>query len=161
MIQRLVRILVQSVELGTVIGKCGKTDGNRERTGHILMLGERRAYPGQQALGEIFSDSAPDNENELIPSNAGSHIRIAKLLLQDTPIRLRTVSPALWPKVSLMPLKSSMSMMPRRKAFSPAKTGFSLLARALRVSRPVSPSCSALRFKSLCAERNRLLSVSR
>lgn len=59
-----------------------------------------------------------------------------------------------------MPLKSSMSMMPRKKALSPAKTGFSLLTRALRVSRPVSPSCSALRFKSLCAKRNRLVSVS-
>lgn len=47
------------------------------------------------------------------------------------------------------------------KGLSPAKTGFSLLTRALRVSRPVSPSCSALRFKSLCAKRNRLVSVSR
>lgn len=35
---------------------------------------------------------------------------------RTAPIRLRTTSPALWPNVSLMPLKSSMSMMPRKKA---------------------------------------------
>ena len=81
--------------------------------------------------------------------------------MQDGPHPPEDNIPALWPNVSLMPLKSSMSMMPRKKALSPAKTGFSLLTRALRVSRPVSLSCSALRFKSLCAKRNRLVSVSR
>ena len=161
MIQRLARLLVQDLERGPVVGKRGKTDGNRNRTGHILIRDERRTYPGQQALGELFSDSAPYNEDELIPADAGSHISIAELFLQDGPHPPEDNIPALWPNVSLMPLKSSMSMMPRKKALSPAKTGFSLLTRALRVSRPVSPSCSALRFKSLCAKRNRLVSVSR
>ena len=60
-----------------------------------------------------------------------------------------------------MPLKIVDVHDAEEKGPSPAKTGFSLLTRALRVSRPVSPSCSALRFKSLCAKRNRLVSVSR
>ena len=43
----------------------------------------RRTYPGQQALGGLFSDNARHNEDELIPADAGSHIGIAELFLQD------------------------------------------------------------------------------
>lgn len=72
---------------------------------------------GSRLSADSFSDNARHNEDELIP-DAGSHIGIAELFLQDGPHpRLRTTSPALWPNVSLMPLKSSMSMMPRKKAF--------------------------------------------
>lgn len=83
MIQRLARLLVQDLERGSVVGKRGKTDGNRNRTGHILMREGRRTYPGQQALGGLFSDNARHNEDELIPADAGSHIGIAELFLQD------------------------------------------------------------------------------
>ena len=37
----------------------------------------RRTYPGQQALGGLFSDNARHNADELIP-DAGSHIGIAE-----------------------------------------------------------------------------------
>ena len=161
MIQRLARLLVQDLERGPVVGKRGKTDGNRNRTRHILMRDGRRTYPGSRLSADSFptmpgitKTNSPPPMREAISASPSCSCRTA-------PIRLRTTSPALWPNVSLMPLKSSMSMMPRKKALSPAKTGFSLLTRALRVSRPVSPSCSALRFKSLCAKRNRLVSVSR
>ena len=43
----------------------------------------RHTYPGQQALGGLFSDNARHNEDELIPADAGSHIGIAELFLQD------------------------------------------------------------------------------
>ena len=84
MIQRLARLLVQDLERGSVVGKRGKTDGNRNRTRHILMRDGRRTYPGQQALGGLFSDNARHNADELIP-DAGSHIGIAELFLQDGP----------------------------------------------------------------------------
>ena len=100
MIQRLVRLLVQDLELGPVVGKRGKTDGNRNRTGHILIRDERRTYPGQQALGELFSDSAPYNEDELIPADAGSHISIAELFLQDGTKRNRLISVSRWRPVN-------------------------------------------------------------
>ena len=79
MIQRLARLLVQDLERGPVVGKRGKTDGNRNRTGHILMRDGRHTYPGQQALGGLFSDNARHNKDELIPADAGSHISIAEL----------------------------------------------------------------------------------
>ena len=85
MIQRLARLLVQDLERGPVVGKRGKTDGNRNRTRHILMRDGRRTYPGQQALGGLFSDNARHNKDELIPADAGSHISIAELFLQDGP----------------------------------------------------------------------------
>ena len=157
MIQRLVRLLVQDLELGPVVGKRGKTDGNRNRTGHILIRDERRTYPGQQALGELFSDSAPYNEDELIPTDAGSHISIAELFLQDgTHPPEDNIPGAVAERIV-----DALEIVDVHDAEEKAKTGFSLLTRALRVSRPVSPSCSALRFKSLCAKRNRLISVSR
>ena len=155
MIQRLVRLLVQDLELGPVVGKRGKTDGNRNRTGHILIRDERRTYPGQQALGELFSDSAPYNEDELIPADAGSHISIAELFLQDgTHPPEDNIPGAVAERIV-----DALEIVDVHDAEE--KSGFSLLTRALRVSRPVSPSCSALRFKSLCAKRNRLISVSR
>lgn len=43
----------------------------------------RRTYPGQQALGGLFSDNARHNKDELTPADAGSHISIAELFLQD------------------------------------------------------------------------------
>ena len=157
MIQRLVRLLVQDLELGPVVGKRGKTDGNRNRTGHILMREGRRTYPGQQALGGLFSDNARHSEDELIPADAGSHIGIAELFLQDgTHPPEDNIPGAVAERIVDAP-----EIVDVHDAEEKAKTGFSLLTRALRVSRPVSPSCSALRFKSLCAKRNRLISVSR
>lgn len=160
MIQRLARLLVQDLERGSVVGKRGKTDGNRNRTGHILMREGRRTYPGQQALGGLFSDNARHNADELIP-DAGSHIGIAELFLQDGPHPPEDNIPgAVAERIVDAPEIVDVHDA-EEKGLSPAKTGFSLLTRALRVSRPVSPSCSALRFKSLCAKRNRLVSVSR
>ena len=161
MIQRLARLLVQDLERGPVVGKRGKTDGNRNRTRHILMRDGRRTYPGNRLSADSFPTMPGITKTNSSPPMREAISASPNCSCRTAPIRLRTTSPALWPNVSLMPLKSSMSMMPRKKALSPAKTGFSLLTRALRVSRPVSPSCSALRFKSLCAKRNRLVSVSR
>lgn len=161
MIQRLVRLLVQDLELGPVVGKRGKTDGNRNRTGHILIRDERRTYPGQQALGELFSDSAPYNEDELIPTDAGSHISIAELFLQDGThppednipgaVAERIVDALEIVDVHDAEEKSPFSSQNR---LQPSDEG---IAR----KQAGKPSCSALRFKSLCAKRNRLISVSR
>lgn len=116
MIQRLARLLVQDLERGPVVGKRGKTDGNRNRTRHILMREGRRTYPGSRLSADSFptmpgttKTNSPPPMREAISASPSCSCRTA-------PIRLRTTSPALWPNVSLMPLKSSMSTMPRKKA---------------------------------------------
>lgn len=38
---------------------------------------------GSRLSGGLFSDNARHNEDELIPADAGSHIGIAELFLQD------------------------------------------------------------------------------
>ena len=112
MIQRLARLLVQDLERGPVVGKRGKTDGNRNRTGHILMRegrGSRLSADSFPTMPGITKTNSPPPMREAISASPSCSCRTA-------PIRLRTTSPALWPNVSLMPLKSSMSTMPRKKA---------------------------------------------
>lgn len=76
----------------------------------------RRTYPGSRLSADSFptmpgitKTNSPPPMREAISASLSCSCRTA-------PIRLRTTSPALWPNVSLMPLKSSMSTMPRKKA---------------------------------------------
>ena len=120
-----------------------------------ILLATRRART-RLDLGSMTANSSPPSRATVSVTRTASWSRRA--------ITRRTSSPALWPSVSLMPLKESRSRISRAGGISPrdvsASAWLSTEFNAVRLASWVSGSVRAIRSSSTWASRSMAVRLS-